>query len=51
VNDVYKGFEPLHGDDVAEAIYYMASRPEHINIADMVITCAAQATSSIVLKG
>lgn len=50
-NEVYKGFEPLHGNDIAEAIYYMASRPDHINIADMVITCAAQATSSIVFKG
>jgi 3-hydroxy acid dehydrogenase / malonic semialdehyde reductase len=47
---VYQGFEPLQAEDIADAIYYMASRPAHINIGDIVITCTAQATSSIVFK-
>lgn len=47
---VYKGFEPLQAEDVADAIYYIASRPQHVNIGDILITCTAQANSNVVLK-
>jgi 3-hydroxy acid dehydrogenase / malonic semialdehyde reductase len=47
---VYQGFESLHAEDVADAIYYIASRPEHVHIGDMLMTCTAQATSTLVLK-
>lgn len=49
-DEVYKGFTPLSAEDIADAVYYVASRPAHVNVGDMVITCTAQATSSIVLK-
>ena len=47
---VYQGFTPLHAEDVADAIYYAASRPAHVNIGDILMTCTAQANSTIVKK-
>lgn len=42
---VYKGFTPLSGEDVAEAVYWIASQPAHVNINDMVIMPTAQAST------
>lgn len=47
---VYQGFTPLYAEDVADAIYYVASRPPHVNIGDILLTCTAQANSTTVLK-
>ncbi|NOQ26377.1 MAG: SDR family NAD(P)-dependent oxidoreductase [Bacteroidales bacterium] len=41
----YKGFTPLYGNDVADAILYVVTRPEHVCINDMIITATAQANS------
>ena len=42
---VYKGFNPLIGEDIADAILYVLTRPEHVCINDMIITATAQANS------
>jgi NADP-dependent 3-hydroxy acid dehydrogenase YdfG len=47
---VYQGFEPLYAKDVADAVYYIVSRPSHVHIGDLIITCTAQANSNIVIK-
>jgi 3-hydroxy acid dehydrogenase/malonic semialdehyde reductase len=47
-NNVYKGFEPLHPEDVAEVIYFAASRPSHVNINDMLVMPTAQASATII---
>lgn len=47
---VYKGFKPLQAKDVAEVIYFAVSRPAHVNIADVLMFCTAQANSVIVKK-
>ncbi|MGZ3929879.1 MAG: SDR family NAD(P)-dependent oxidoreductase [Bacteroidia bacterium] len=47
---VYEGLKPLSPEDVAEAIYWMASRPAHVNINDVIIMPAAQANASTVLR-
>jgi len=39
---VYQGMEPLTAEDVADAILWVATRPPHVNIAEMVITPTAQ---------
>lgn len=39
---VYRGFDPLTADDVADAILYVAGTPEHVNITDLVIMPTAQ---------
>lgn len=48
--NVYKGFDPLTAQDIADAVYYAASRPAHVNISDMVITPTAQANAGIVVR-
>ncbi len=45
---VYNGFEPLHPEDVAEVIHYTASLPAHVNINDLLLMPAAQASATII---
>jgi NADP-dependent 3-hydroxy acid dehydrogenase YdfG len=47
---VYKGYEPLHPEDIAEAAFYVTSLPPHVNINDMVIMPTAQASATIMHK-
>lgn len=49
-DDVYKGYKALQPEDVAEVIYFAVSRPSHVNIADVLMFCTAQASSTIVKK-
>ncbi|MEM7550004.1 MAG: SDR family NAD(P)-dependent oxidoreductase [Bacteroidota bacterium] len=48
---VYDGFDPLLGKDIAETILFVLSRPEHVNIADLTIFPKAQAASTLVNRG
>lgn len=41
---VYQGFQPLSADDVADAIVWVATRPSHVNISEVVMTPTAQAS-------
>jgi NADP-dependent 3-hydroxy acid dehydrogenase YdfG len=43
---VYEGLNPLTAADVAETIVWVASRPAHVNINDILIMPTAQANSS-----
>lgn len=45
---VYNGLAPLVGDDIADAVFYAASRPPHVQIADMIIFPSQQAAATIV---
>lgn len=47
---VYKGFKPLQAEDLAETIYFVASRPAHVTINDLVIMPTAQASSTVFYK-
>lgn len=47
---VYDGFEPLTGDDVADAVVWSASRPAHVQIAEMLILPTAQASAMVTHK-
>ncbi len=42
---VYEGFEPLVAADIAETIWFIVSRPPHVNINDLTIMPAAQANA------
>jgi NADP-dependent 3-hydroxy acid dehydrogenase YdfG len=42
---VYKGVNPLTPEDVADVIVWAASRPEHVNIARVLLTPVQQANS------
>jgi len=45
---VYEGMAPLKGKDVAEVIYFALTRPDHVNISELVIFPKAQASSTMV---
>ncbi|OMP32072.1 MULTISPECIES: SDR family NAD(P)-dependent oxidoreductase [Mangrovimonas] len=47
---VYKGFEALQAEDIADIIYFVVSRPSHVNVADLLVFPTAQASSTIVKK-
>ena len=47
---VYKGYQPLTGDDVAEAVVWIADRPPHVQIAEVIILPTAQASAAVVHK-
>jgi len=49
-NVVYKGFQPLKPEDIADIILFVVTRPYHVNIADLVVMPTAQASSTIVKK-
>ncbi len=42
---VYEGFTPLNAKDIAESIYFVVSRPPHVNIDDLFIMPSAQASA------
>lgn len=44
-NQVYKGFTPLSGKDIAETILFVLSRPAHVNIDDLLIMPTDQASA------
>jgi NADP-dependent 3-hydroxy acid dehydrogenase YdfG len=46
----YQGFKPLSGDDIADLIYYCSSMQEHVNINDVLIMPAAQASATVVKR-
>jgi NADP-dependent 3-hydroxy acid dehydrogenase YdfG len=42
---VYKGFTPLSGKDIAETILFVLNRPPHVNIDDLLIMPTSQASA------
>lgn len=46
----YQGICPLTGDDIAETVYYAASAPEHVQIAEVLVMPTYQATATISYK-
>jgi NADP-dependent 3-hydroxy acid dehydrogenase YdfG len=49
-NNVYKGYQPLVAEDIADVIWFAVSRPAHVVIADMVVLPTAQASATVVNK-
>ena len=49
-DNFYKGIRPLTGDDIAETVYFAASAPEHIQIAEVLLMPTYQATGTISYK-
>ncbi len=45
---VYEGFKPLYAEDIADIIYFVATRPAHVNIADLLVFPTAQASASLI---
>lgn len=49
-DNVYKGITPLSPDDVAEAVLFCATRPDNVNINEIILTPVQQASSSQVYR-
>lgn len=48
--NVYRGLEPLHGEDIAEAVVFIVTRPRHVQIGEIIIFPTAQASSTVVSR-
>ena len=46
----YAGYKPLEAIDIAEIIYFVISRPYHVNIEDLVVYPTVQASTTILNK-
>lgn len=49
-SSVYKGIDPLLGQDIADSILFVLTRPAHVVIADMVVLPTAQASAAVVKR-
>lgn len=47
---VYENVVPLKPEDIAETIYWMATRPAHVNINDLIIVPTIQANATTFLR-
>ncbi len=47
---VYEGMNPLVANDIAELIWFVISRPAHVNVSDTIIMPSAQASSTQVIR-
>jgi NADP-dependent 3-hydroxy acid dehydrogenase YdfG len=47
---VYQGYQPLTGRDIGDAAVWAATRPDHVNIAQMVVLPTAQRSTRDVRK-
>lgn len=45
-DDFYKDFSPLLAEDIADAIFYCATRPLHVDVAEITILPTAQASAN-----
>ena len=44
---VYDGYSPLVAQDIAETLWFLCSRPDHVNINDITIMASAQASAAV----
>lgn len=47
---VYDGFVPLSAQDIADTIWFVVSRPAHVNINEMTVMPTAQANTTYLIK-
>ena len=47
---VYHGIKPLTGEDIAEVVYFAASAPAHVQIAEVLVLATHQASGSLVYR-
>ena len=48
--NVYKGIQPLTGDDIADVAVYAANAPAHVQIAEVLILATHQANGSVIVR-
>lgn len=48
---VYAGMQPLTGEDIAETVVWVAGRPPHVQVAEVIVLAGAQASATRVHRG
>lgn len=48
--NVYKGIQPLTGEDIADVAVYAANAPAHVQIAEVLILATHQASGSVIVR-
>jgi NADP-dependent 3-hydroxy acid dehydrogenase YdfG len=48
--NVYRGVEPLSGDDIADVALYAANAPKHVQIAEVLVLATHQANGSVISR-
>lgn len=49
-DNVYKGIQPLTGDDIADVTFYAANAPAHVQIAEVLVLATHQASGSVIYR-
>ena len=47
-DSVYKGIQPLTGEDIAECVAFAVSAPEHVQVAELLVLATHQASGSVI---
>ena len=47
---VYRGIKPLTGDDIADVVFYAASAPPHVQIAEVLVLATHQANGTEIYR-
>ncbi|OGT37530.1 MAG: NAD(P)-dependent oxidoreductase [Gammaproteobacteria bacterium RIFCSPHIGHO2_12_FULL_37_14] len=47
---VYQGIEALSANDIADAVFYCATRPPHVNISELIIMPTDQASATLISR-
>lgn len=49
-DSVYEGYTPLYAEDIADTVYFAATRPPHVTLNDITIMPTAQASATVLHK-
>lgn len=49
-DNVYKGIKPLTGKDIADCVWFAASAPEHMQVAEILVLATHQASGSLTFR-
>lgn len=49
-DSVYNGYTPLYAEDIADTVYFAATRPPHVTLNDITIMPTAQASATVLHK-
>lgn len=49
-DNVYKGIQPLTGDDIADVALYAANAPEHVQVAEVLVLATHQANGTVICR-